>query len=232
MPDISQTFSIKECEDWNKRYENANKKNDKKEIIALLSEANKVFFDEYFIYTTILKINNEDLSQDEKNKLIESINKSRIVKFTDVQSDFITIHTKANTIKVAKLSDIIPDVLKDTNLKSSVERKDTFSAEYLSQLITFQNHIVTGYVHGICDKSKKIHTWVEFTNNYGQEFVVDYDDNTVYNKEGFYFLKHADIIKKVASDELRGKSSKSISGSASEITNQIIDIEIDMGDER
>ena len=77
-----------------------------------------------------------------------------------------------------------------------------------------------------------MHTWVEFKNNNNQEFVIDYDDNTVYNKEGFYFLKHVEPLKKVSSDDLKGKSSVSKAGSASEVSNEIIDIEIDMGDER
>jgi len=83
-------------------------------------------------------------------------------------------------------------------------------------------------------KSRKIYE-VSDKNNNNQDFVIDYDDNTVYNKEGFYFLKHAEPIKKVASDDLKGKSSvgKS-SGTYSEIGSSadVVDIEIDMGDER
>ncbi len=123
-------------------------------------------------------------------------------------------------------------MLSDKNSKGSVVRKDKFSSEYISQLLAFPNSIVTGYVYGISDKSKKMHTWVEFKNNNNQEFVIDYDDNTVYNKEGFYFLKHVEPLKKVSSDDLKGKSSVSKAGSASEVSNEIIDIEIDMGDER
>lgn len=232
MSDVYQTFSLNDCDDWNKRYDKATHDNDKKEIMSLLSEANHLYFDEYFIYSTIMKLNNNDFSEDEKNKLIDSFNKSRIVKFTSKQNDYISINTRANCIKVAKLSDIVPETLNDKNSKGSVVRKDKFSAEYISQLLSFPNSIVTGYVYGISDKSKKMHTWVEFKNNNNQEFVIDYDDNTVYNKEGFYFLKHVEPLKKVSSDDLKGKSSVSKAGSASEVSNEIIDIEIDMGDER
>ena len=67
-----------------------------------------------------------------------------------------------------------------------------------------------------------------------QEFVVFPDSNTVYNKEGFYFLKHAEPIKKVASDDLRGKSSVGKGSSYSELGMPAVDIdvEIDMGDDR
>lgn len=232
MSEIYQTFSLSDCEDWNRRYDKATHDNNKKEIMSLLSEANHLYFDEYFIYSTIMKLNNNDFSEDERNHLIDSFNKSKIVKFTTKQNDYISINTRANCIKIAKLSDIVPETLNDKNSKGSVVRKDKFSAEYISQLLAFPNSIVTGYVYGISDKSKKMHTWVEFKNNNNQDFVIDYDDNTVYNKEGFYFLKHVEPIKKVSSDELKGKSSVSKAGSASEISNEVIDIEIDMGDER
>ena len=75
----------------------------------------------------------------------------------------------------------------------------------------------------------------EFKNNNNQEFVVFPNSNTVYNKEGCYFLKHAEPLKKVSGDDLKGKTSVGKStGSYSELgaTNEIVDIEIDMGDER
>lgn len=232
MSNVYQTFSLNDCDDWNKKFDKASHDNNKKEIMRLLSEANHLYFDEYFIYNTISKLNKSNVNSDEKQELINNFNKSKIVKFVSKQDDYITINTRANCIKIAKLSDIIPETLNDRNDKGSIVRKDTFSSEYISQLLTFPNSIVTGYVYGISDKSKKMHTWVEFKNNNNQEFVIDYDDNTVYNKEGFYFLKHVEPIKKVSSDDLKGKSSVSKAGGASEVSNEVIDIEIDMGDER
>lgn len=231
MSDIKESFSLNDCTDWNNRFDKASVSANKKEVVNLLSEANKLYLDEYYIYTIIYKLNNENLSESEKNELISNFNKSKIVKFVDKQNDYTTIYARANCIKFAKLSDIIPDILKDKNDKNSVVRQDKFSSEYLSQLISFPNNIVTGYVYGICDKSKAMHTWLEFNNNHNQEFVVDYNDNTVYNREGYYFLKHVEPLKKVSSDELKGKSSVSKSDT-SEISNEIIDIEFDMGDER
>lgn len=231
MSKVYETFSLEDCSQWNKRYEKATHDNNKKEIMSLLSEANKLYFDEYFIYSTITKLHNENLNEDEKNKLINNLNKSRIIKFINKDEDYLTINTKANSIKVAKLSDIISSVSNDYHSKESIIRSSQFSSEYLSQLISFPNSIVTGYIYGISDKSKKKYTWLEFKNNYNQTFVVDYADNTVYNKEGFYFLKHAELIKKIDSGEMKGKSTVSKTDN-SEISNEFIDIEIDMGDDR
>jgi len=82
VSEIYQSFSLSDCEDWNRRYDKATHDNNKKEIMSLLSEANHLYFDEYFIYSTITKLNNNKFSEDEKNHLIDSFNKSRIVKFT------------------------------------------------------------------------------------------------------------------------------------------------------
>lgn len=231
MSDLYQSFSLTDCSEWNRRFDKATHDNNKKEIMSLLSEANHLYLDEYFIYSTISKLNKDNMPENKKQDLIDSFNKSKIVKFVNKQNEYVSINTRANCIKIAKLSDIIGDVSKDKHSKNSVVRQDKFSAEYISQLLSFPNSIVTGYVYGISDKSKKMHTWVEFKNNNNQEFVVDYDDNTVYNKEGYYFLKHVEAMKKVSSDELKGKSSVSKSDT-SEVSNEVIDIEIDMGDER
>ena len=135
------------------------------------------------------------------------------------------------------MSDIIPGIQNviPSNKESNVVNRSCFRSEYISQMLTFPNSVVTGYTYGIADKARSLDTWVEFKNNNNQEFVVFPDSNTVYNKEGFYFLKHAEPLKKVSSDDLKGKTSvgKS-SGSYTELgaNNEIVDVEIDMGDER
>ena len=232
MSNVLETFSISECADWNRRFKNATVRNSKSEIMNLLNEANKLYLDEYYIYSTISSFNTGKSTFSKKEELIVALKKCKSIKNVYKQSDYISIDIKDINIKVAKLSDIIPEVAIDRiNKNNTPIREDRFSVEYLSQLISFPNSIVTGYVYGISDKSKELHTWLEFKNNHNQEFVVDYDDNTVYNKEGYYYLKHAELIKKVSSDELKGKSSVSKSNS-SEMSNEIVDIEIDMGDER
>lgn len=232
MPNTLESFSIPECADWNRRFEKANICNNKSEIMNLLSEANKLYLDEYFIYSTISSFNIGNSKFSNKEELIVALKKCKSIKNIYLQSNYIVIDIKDIKVKIATLSDIIPEVAIDkiSNQNTSI-RKDSFSCEYLSQLINFPNSIVTGYIYGISDKSKKIHTWLEFKNHHNQQFVIDYDDNTVYNKDGYYYLKHAELLNKKSSDEMKGKSSVSKSDT-SEISNEFIDIEIDMGDER
>lgn len=232
MSSTLESFSISECADWNRRFEKANNCNNKSEIMNLLSEANKLYLDEYFIYSTISSFNIGNSKFSNKDELIVALKKCKSIKNIYLQSNYIVIDIKDIKVKIATLSDIIPEVAIDKlSNKNTAIRKDSFSCEYLSQLINFPNSIVTGYIYGISDKSKKIHTWLEFKNHHNQQFVIDYDDNTVYNKDGYYYLKHAELLNKKSSDEMKGKSSVSKSDT-SEISNEFIDIEIDMGDER
>ncbi len=236
MYESYKSFSLDDRQ-WNQAFYDASKNKDKKKIFELLSKAGNVYLDEYCIDHSIYELNNSDLSNEKREKLLENIKNNKIVKAIVAQNDTISIKTVSNTIKVSKLSDIIPNIQKITPSaeNNNVINKSCYRSEYISQMLTFPNSIVTGYTYGIADKAKSLDTWVEFKNNNNQEFVVFPNSNTVYNKEGFYFLKHAEPLKKVSGDDLKGKTSVGKStGSYSELgaTNEIVDIEIDMGDER
>lgn len=236
MYESYKSFSL-EDKQWNQSFYDATKNRDKKKVFELLSKAGNVYLDEYSIDHSIFELNNANLSTEKREKLLESIKNNKIVEDIVEQRDTISIKTVSNTIKVSKLSDIIPEIqsLTPSAKESNIVNKSCYRSEYISQILSFPNSIVTGYTYGIADKAKSLDTWVEFKNNNNQEFVVFPDSNTIYNKEGFYFLKHAEPLKKVSSDDLKGKTSvgKS-SGSYTELgaTNEIIDVEIDMGDER
>lgn len=236
MYESYKSFSL-EDKQWNQSFYDATKNRDKKKVFELLSKAGNVYLDEYSIDHSIFELNNSKLSNEKREKLLESIKNNKIVEDIVEKNDTISIKTASNTIKVSKLSDIIPGIQNviPSNKESNVVNRSCFRSEYISQMLTFPNSVVTGYTYGIADKARSLDTWVEFKNNNNQEFVVFPDSNTVYNKEGFYFLKHAEPLKKVSSDDLKGKTSvgKS-SGSYTELgaNNEIVDVEIDMGDER
>ena len=193
---------------WNRDFFNSYKNGNKKEVMNMLRESEKVYLDEFYIYNSILAINSNDTSLENKKTALQALKKCQIVK--DIVKDknqTISINTDKFSIKTSKLSDILSDVKLDKHAKDELVRKSKYSAEYISQLLSFPNSVVTGYVYGISDKSKTPHTWVEFKNKNNEEFVIDYDSDTVYNKEGYYFIRHAEPIKKVSSDDIKGKSS-------------------------
>lgn len=233
----SYKFFPAEDRQWNLSFLDATKNKDKKKVFELLRQAKAVYLDEYYIDHSISELNNMKLSDSKREDVLEGIKKCKIVKDVAEQKNAISIKTGSHSIMVSKLSDIIPEIqdINPSDRKENVVNKSTFRSEYISQMLSFPNSVVTGYTYGIADKAKSIDTWVEFKNNKNQEFVVFPDTNTVYNKEGFYFLKHAEPIKKVASDDLKGKSSigkSSSSNSELGIDVSDIDVEIDMGDER
>jgi len=193
---------------WNRDFFDSYKTGNKKEVMNMLHDADKVYLDEFFIYNSILAINSNDTSSKNKQDAIEALKKCQIVKgIVKDKNQTISINTDKVPIKVSKLSDILSDVKLDKHSKDELVRKSRFSAEYISQIVGFPNSVVSGYVYGIADKSKTPHTWVEFKNKNNEEFVIDYDSDTVYNKEGYYFIRHAEAIKRVSSDDIKGKSS-------------------------
>lgn len=230
-------FSLEDRQ-WNQSFYEATKNKDKKKVCELLSKAKEVYLDEYYIDHSIFELYNSNLSNQKKEKVLTDLKNCKIVKDVVNKNSTISIKTDSTPIMVSKLSDIIPEIksIKPSDTKNDVVNKSCYRSEYVSQMLTFQNSVVTGYTYGIADKAKSIDTWVEFKNNKNQEFVVFPDTNTVYNKEGFYFLKHAEPLKKVNGEDLKGKTSMGkSSGSYSELgaqTLDMVDIEIDIGDDR
>lgn len=236
MNDVYKFFPNDEKQ-WNQSFLDATKNKDKKKIFELLRQADEVYLDEYYIDHSICELNNSDISNEKREQVLSGLKNCKLVTNVVDNKNTISIKTAKTSIMISKLSDIIPDVKNLTTSKNqaNILNKSCYRSEYISQMLSFPNSIVTGYTYGIANKAKNIDTWVEFKNNKNQEFVVFPNSNTVYNKEGFYFLKHAEPIKKVSSDDLKGKTSVGKSaGSYTElgVPAEIVDIEIDMGDER
>lgn len=230
----SYKFFPAEYRQWNQSFYDATKAGDKKKVFELLRQTNEVYIDEYSIDHSITELNTKDLSKEKREKVLNNLKGVKIVEDVAEKTNAISIKTASKTIMASKLSDIIPNIKDVSNSENDIVKRSTYRSEYISQMLSFPNSVVTGYTYGIADKAKSIDTWVEFRNNRNQEFVIFPDSNTVYNKEGFYYLKHAEPIKKSSGDDLKGKTSvgKS-SGSYTEFSqNQIVDIEVDMSDER
>ena len=187
MYESYKTFSMEDRQ-WNQSFLDATKNKDKKKVFELLRQAKNVYLDEYYIDHSIYELNNLNVSKEKEDSILDGIKKCKIVTDVAKQKDAISIKTASNSIMISKLSDIIPGIENVTPSKKqdNVVNKSCYRSEYISQMLSFPNSIVTGYTYGIADKAKSIDTWVEFKNNKNQEFVVFPDTNTVYNKEGFF----------------------------------------------
>ncbi len=209
MLDMYKIYSYDEVSKWSQEFDAATKSGNKQQAVHLLKQAKNLYLDEYCIYHALTSFSNNTFSPLEK----ETLQNCKIVKNIQEDKHSLSISTTFHPIKVFKLSNIFSDVLQDKVDKNNLVRRNSYySSEYVSQVLPMPNQVVTGYVYGIADKAKTVHSWVEFINKHNEEFVIDYNDNLIMNKEGYYYIRHAEPLKKVSSGGLKGKN---ISGTIS-----------------
>lgn len=207
MLDMYKLYSYDEVSKWSQDFDTATKSGNKQYAIHLLKQAKNLYLDEYCVYHAITSFSSNSFSSFEK----ETLQNCKIVKNIKEKEHSLDISTTFHPIKAFKLSHIFSDVLQDKIDKNNlIKRNSYYISEYVSQVLPMPNHVVTGYVYGIADKAKTVHSWVEFTNKYNQEFVIDYKDNLLINKEGYYYIRHAEPLKKVSSGGLKGKNMSEI----------------------
>ena len=200
-------FSFDESNQWNHHFEEALKQGNKEAIMQLIQGGGKLYLDEYAIYHAFTKLSHID-SDEEKQPILEELQHCKIVKKLIHTKHSIFIDTTFHPIECYKLSDRFP-ILKDSKAMyfpiSTTSSTPQFHAEYISQIIGVPNHVVCGYIYGVVSKAKAYFSWVEFRNKNNQEYVIDYESNLILNKEGFYYLRHAEPIKKVSNGDLKNK---------------------------
>ena len=93
----------------------------------------------------------------------------------------------------------------DINVKKITKNTDNFNNIYeiiqLSKQLKEPNKIVIGYLTEELDTIQKLHFWIEYTKN-SETYVIDYINNIVINKEGYYLLNQPKIINEINSDQL------------------------------
>lgn len=126
---------------------------------------------------------------------------NRLVKEVKENNGSIKIETTFGEIKFSEIERFFPDLDVDDDIK-----KDSRTGECHRRAVEFskklknmgiENDVVTANRCITADKTKYLHSWIEFKIN-GQELVLDYTQNVVMNKEGYYALNHIDkIISKI-----------------------------------
>lgn len=72
----------------------------------------------------------------------------------------------------------------------------------LSSKIKKEHKVLIGYVHDFDDEVASLHTWIEVNFN-DKDYVVDVYNNTIINKDGFYYMKHPKIINCINNKDLK-----------------------------
>ena len=200
-------FVTPDIESWEwylKVYE-FGEKGDIEGLNNLFMQANELYLNEYHIYNII-----QQLTRDyaEKDKLLNELRKNKIVKKAKTCKDGITTITAKkdehdrSDIVFTRLSDLIPDLNDDNNLGNwDRQGKCHIMAKEISSRIGIPNEIVTGYVHGMADKARFLHSWVEFSEG-DNDYVIDYTMNVVMNKSGYYFIRHAQDLCRIKDSDI------------------------------
>lgn len=172
-------------------------------------------YDGYDILYTINEWTKKTTSEEEKNKLIERVSKQEDVIEIKIEINDklkipqLIIKRRDVEIKVIQFSELVPDSMQLLADLEDDSRKGTcFTKAYdIALNLGIKNEIVTGYCYGYTDKSKFLHSWIE-TKLKGEEIVIDGTLNAIFNKEGFYKLRHIEPITRISNETLESDVKK------------------------
>ena len=186
-------------EKWETDFFKAGKKGDTRKVLELLIEARKLYVENYKIFFSINIFTDNNISMYIKKKTLAKLlsDYPKYIKNIELNDQILKIETTKGKIEVAKLTDLIHELGEDTDIDT--EKKSVLCHEKaikVSQMINEPNDIVTGYVYGLSDKAKYLHSWVEFKTG-KRDIVADYTINALINKTGYYLLQHAEPLSRV-----------------------------------
>jgi hypothetical protein len=175
-------------------------------------------YDSYTILYTINEWTKKTTSKEEKNNLLERI--SRQEDGIEVKKEIndnlkvpqLIIKRKDFEIKVIQFSKLVPKAMElFPDLEDDSRKGSCFNKAYgIALKLGIENDIVTGYCYGYTDKSKFLHSWIE-TKLKGEEVVIDGTLNAVFNKDGFYKLRHIEPLTRISNETLESDIEKYLS---------------------
>lgn len=181
-------------------------------------------YDGYTILYTINELTKASITDEEKRKLLERISSQKDVLETKIEKNDkfkisqIVIKKKDYEIRAMQLSKLLPNAMELLPDLEDDRRAGTCfdKAYHISLNLGVPNDIVTGYCYGYTDKSKFLHSFIE-TKLKDEEVVIDGTLNAIFNKEGYYKLRHIEPITRISNKTLENdierylKSFKTIS---------------------
>lgn len=134
-------------------------------------------------------------------EIIEILRQVPIVSDVKENNGIICIKTTLGDIKFSRISSFFPNLEFDDEIENIKNRMGKIgekmlqchfqAIQYSARLkhIGIDNDVVTANRYLITDQSQSLHSWNEFEIN-GKEHVLDYTQNIVMNKDGYYALYH------------------------------------------
>jgi hypothetical protein len=191
-----------EASEWEDAVYQAGISGDDKEVERLFMQANEIYLDESQINTAIEEFTRKG-PQEEKDRLLEGLKKIDWIKNVKVENGILRIDTEKGPLMVALINESLNGYENDLRLLTN-GRKGFCHTDSIKMCRQYQqdSYVVTGYIYGLSDKAKYLHSWVEFEAG-GKEFVADYTMNALINKEGYYMLKHAKERSRVSNKQIK-----------------------------
>lgn len=154
----------------------------------------KLYLQEKLLQQYINSLTSGGINNEIKEKVEKELVALPLVDGIEERNGVTVIRTTQGDIQFSEIERFFPNILPDSNIRDINLRRGNChvkAMDYAKKLnaLNIENTVATGHICYITDRSKILHSWNEFVVN-GQELVLDYTDNIVMNKEGYYFLKH------------------------------------------
>lgn len=179
-----------------------------KEATSYLKQigATTLDIDNFDIMYCINQFTDDTNSLEKKETFIKSISdlKEYVKKNNDkLNLPQVIIETIEGTIKATQFSSINPNIKEVIPFIDTSERlgKCFYLAYIICLNLGIPNNIVTGYTYGYTDKSQYLHSWIE-TELKGETVVIDGTLNVIMNKEGYYKMRHVEVLTKISNETL------------------------------
>lgn len=186
---------------WINRAIELSKKGDADALYEVFQEANEFYFQESNILHALSNFTKDLPTKKRINSLKElSKNSNYSVQIHEshvgIKSDSIKIDALKFSDVFEGIKDIYPEIVTEKRLGNCHMR----SIE-LSILIEDSNKVVTGFIYGLSDKDKILHSWIETKIN-NTDVVIDFTMNIIINKDAYYRLKHVEALNAISDKDL------------------------------
>ena len=191
-----------EASEWEDKVFEASKTGDEKALEKLLLEAEELYPEECQINSAIENFTRKG-TKEEREKLLYKLTDIKWVKSVKIENERIYIDTEQGPINVGLISNDMNGYENDLRLLTN-GRKGFCHTDAIKMCRMYEKEcfVVTGYIYGIADRAKYLHSWVEM-NIGGIDFVADYTMNAYMNKDAYYFIKNAKELSRVSNKQIK-----------------------------
>lgn len=196
-----------ESQEWDNEFLRLKNGSNVIKFINHLQTANRLFINEAFIcaYIKLCTLYNKPVQEIKMllNKLIQ-LNYAVAFNIRDSSTfdenglplpEIIIKDHNGNDIIFKKLSSFFPFIksaypeLESNDRQGHCHLKSVLLSRYF---LDFPHEVVTGYTHSFSDKSKYLHTLIEFSDNNNEPQVIDFTMNAIVNKHGYKKIMNID----------------------------------------